>query len=203
MVMGEATIKTEVAVVGGGPGGYAAAFRAADLGLDVTLIDLDERLGGVCLLRGCIPSKTLLYLTTLIYDAGRSEAMGIRFGQPQIDLASVRAWKDKVVDRLVSGLVTLSNKRDVQRLQGRAMFESSSALRVSGLQATRVEFEHAILATGSHPTPLPGAEFHQGGRVMDSTGALDLADIPNRLLVVAPAMSAWSWARCTPCWAAG
>jgi dihydrolipoyl dehydrogenase len=184
MVMGEATIKTEVAVVGGGPGGYAAAFRAADLGLDVTLIDLDERLGGVCLLRGCIPSKTLLYLTTLIYDAGRSEAMGIRFGQPQIDLASVRAWKDKVVDRLVNGLVTLSNKRDVQRLQGRAMFESSSALRVSGLQATRVEFEHAILATGSHPTPLPGAEFHQGGRVMDSTGALDLADIPNRLLVV-------------------
>ena len=184
MVMGEATIKTEVAVVGGGPGGYAAAFRAADLGLDVTLIDLDERLGGVCLLRGCIPSKTLLYLTTLIYDAGRSEAMGIRFGQPQIDLASVRAWKDKVVDRLVNGLVTLSNKREVQRLQGRAMFESSSALRVSGLQATRVEFEHAILATGSHPTPLAGGEFHQGGRVMDSTGALDLADIPNRLLVV-------------------
>jgi len=184
MVMGEATIKTQVAVVGGGPGGYAAAFRAADLGLDVTLIDLDERLGGVCLLRGCIPSKTLLYLTTLIYDARRSEAMGIRFGEPQIDLARVREWKDKVVDRLTNGLVTLSNKRDVQRLQGRAVFESSSALRVSGLQATHVEFEHAILATGSHPTPLPGVEFHEGGRVMDSTGALDLVDIPNRLLVV-------------------
>jgi dihydrolipoyl dehydrogenase len=184
MVMGEATIKTQVAVVGGGPGGYAAAFRAADLGFDVTMIDLDERLGGVCLLRGCIPSKTLLYLTTLIYDARRFEEMGLRFGEPQIDLASVRSWKNKVVDRLANGLLILSKKRDVQLLQGRAVFESSNELRVTSSETAHVEFEHAILATGSHPTPLPGIEFKEHGRVMDSTGSLDLIDIPTRLLIV-------------------
>jgi dihydrolipoamide dehydrogenase len=110
--------------------------------------------------------------------------MGIRFGEPQVDLARVREWKDKVVDRLANGLVALGKKRDVQLLRGRARFKSSNELRVSGLETTHVEFERAILATGSRPMALPGTEFRAGGRVIDSTGALELVDIPDRLLVV-------------------
>ena len=184
MVMGEATIETQVAVIGAGPGGYAAAFRAADLGLDVTMIHLDERLGGVCLLRGCIPSKALLYLTQLVHDARQAKEMGIDFAQPEIDVDAVRAWKDGIVDRLTNGLLTLSKRRDVQLVQGRAAFESSNKVRVTGTETTHVTFEQAILATGSHPIALPGTEFKEGGRIMSSTGALQLADIPKRLLVV-------------------
>ena len=184
MVMGEATIETDVAVVGGGPGGYAAAFRAADLGLDVTLIDLAERPGGVCLFRGCIPSKTLLYLANLIYDARRADGMGVTFDPPRIDVEGIRAWKEGVVDRLANGLVTLSKKRDVQLVQGKATFESSDKVRVSGNQMTHVSFKHAIMATGSRPIALPGTAFGESTRVMSSTGALELADIPERLLVV-------------------
>jgi dihydrolipoamide dehydrogenase len=182
--MGEATIETQVAVIGAGPGGYAAAFRAADLGLDVTMIHLDERLGGVCLLRGCIPSKALLYLTQLVHDARQAKEMGIDFAQPEIDVDAVRAWKDGIVDRLTNGLLTLSKRRDVQLVQGRAAFESSNQVRVTGTETTHVTFEQAILATGSHPIALPGTEFKEGGRIMSSTGALQLADIPERLLIV-------------------
>ena len=184
MVMGEATIETQVVVIGAGPGGYASAFRAADLGLEVTMVHLDERLGGVCLLRGCIPSKALLYLTQLVHDARQAEEMGIDFGQPQIDVDGVRAWKDGIVERLTNGLLTLSKRRDVQLVQGRAAFESSNKVRVSGHQTTHITFEQAILATGSHPIALPGTEFKEGGRIMSSTGALELADVPERLLVV-------------------
>jgi len=184
MVMGEATIETQVAVIGGGPGGYAAAFRAADLGLEVTLIDVEERLGGVCLFRGCIPSKTLLHLTNLIYDADHAGPMGVHFAPPRVELEGVRAWRDQVIDRLAGGLDTLAKKRDVQRVQGKAVFESASAVRVIGTQTTHVKFEHAILATGSRPIALPGTEFIPGRRVMDSTGALELADLPESLLVV-------------------
>jgi dihydrolipoamide dehydrogenase len=182
--MGEATIETQIAIVGSGPGGYAAAFRAADLGLEVTMIDVEERPGGVCLFRGCIPSKTLLYLTHLIYDAGRADEMGVHFDAPRVDIDAVRHWKDSVVDRLTGGLVTLSKKREVQLIQGYARFESSRELRVTGDQTTHVKFQHAILATGSRPTPLPGVEFDEDGRVMSSTGALRLADVPGKLLVV-------------------
>jgi dihydrolipoamide dehydrogenase len=184
MVMGEATIETQVVVLGGGPGGYAAAFRAADLGLEVTMIDLEPRPGGVCLFRGCIPSKTLLYLTNLIYDARRADHMGLAFGDPKIDVAGVRAWKDQVVDRLANGLVTLTKKREVQFLQGRAVFESSGSMRIGGSSTTHVKFKQAILATGSRPRSIPGVEFKENGRVMSSRGALKLADIPERLLVV-------------------
>jgi len=184
MVMGEATIDTQVVVIGAGPGGYAAAFRAADLGLEVTMVHLDERLGGVCLLRGCIPSKALLYLTQLVHDAHQAKEMGIDFCQPDIDVDGVRAWKDGIVDRLTNGLATLSKKRDVQLVQGRAVFESSDKLRVSGSQTTHITFKQAILATGSHPIALPGNKFKEGGRIMSSTGALQLADVPERLLVV-------------------
>jgi dihydrolipoamide dehydrogenase len=184
MVMGEATVETEVAVIGGGPGGYAAAFRAADLGLEVTMIDLEARPGGVCLYRGCIPSKTLLYLTQLIDDASRSSSMGVTFCPPEIDLDTLRSWKGQVVDRLTNGLVTLTKQREVQYLQARAVFESSDTVRLTGSEVSRVKFKHAILATGSVPATLPGVEFKEGGRIMSSKGALDLVDIPERLLVV-------------------
>jgi dihydrolipoamide dehydrogenase len=184
MVMGEATIETQVAVVGAGPGGYAAAFRAADLGMDVTLIDVEERLGGVCLLRGCIPSKALLYVAELIGDARRAKGIGLTFQEPKIDLDGVRQWKDGVVDRLTGGLATLSDRREVQRVEGRATFESSKELRVRGVETTHVRFQNAILATGSRPIALPGTAFDDSGRVMSSAGALDLSSIPESLLIV-------------------
>jgi dihydrolipoamide dehydrogenase len=127
MAMDERTQQTEVLVIGGGPGGYAAAFRAADLGLKVTMLDLDPRPGGECLFRGCIPSKTLLSLTELMNDAERAAGMGITFGKPQIDLEALRAWKDKVIDKLASGLVKLSDKRGVSLVQPAPCQESSSS----------------------------------------------------------------------------
>jgi dihydrolipoamide dehydrogenase len=184
MVVGESTIDTQLAVIGAGPGGYAAAFRAADLGLEVTMIDTEERPGGVCLFRGCIPSKALLYLTNVIYDAGEAKDMGITFDRPQIAVDGVRAWKERVIDRLANGLVTLAKQRDVQLVHGRATFESGDTLRISGSDISRVRFRHAIIATGSHAIPLPGTEFRPGGRIMSSAGALQLADIPETLLVV-------------------
>jgi dihydrolipoamide dehydrogenase len=184
MVMGELTQETEVLVIGGGPGGYAAAFRAADLGKEVTLIDLDARPGGVCLFRGCIPSKTLLFLSELLYDAGRAADMGIQFESPKIDLERIRGWKQQVIERLANGLVTLSQQRGVQLVQAQAVFENSRQVRLTGGEITHFQFRHAIIATGSRPIPLADTPFKKGGRVMDSTGALDLADIPATLLVV-------------------
>jgi dihydrolipoamide dehydrogenase len=184
MVMGELTQECEVVVIGAGPGGYAAAFHAADLGKDVTLVESDPRPGGVCLFRGCIPSKTLLFLTELLYDTHRSEAMGIRFGTPEIDLDGIRTWKDQVIQRLAQGLITLCKQRGVQLLQGRAVFEESQRVRLNDCEISHMKFEHAILATGSRPILLPGTGEAVGRRVMDSTGALALADIPATLLVI-------------------
>ncbi len=184
MVMGEFTQETELLVIGGGPGGYAAAFRAADLGMDVMLVDVAARPGGVCLYRGCIPSKTYLHLAEVIHDARRSAEMGVRFAEPEIDLDGLRAWKQKVIDQMADGLVTLTDKRGVQYLQGRAVFEDDRHVRIKGREALRVKFKHAIIAAGSHPTALPGAPFGQAGRIMSSTGALNLTDIPQDLLVV-------------------
>jgi dihydrolipoamide dehydrogenase len=183
MVMGELTQESDVLVIGGGPGGYAAAFRAADLGLDVTMVDMQERPGGECLFRGCIPSKTLLYLAELIHDAGRSNSMGVTFGHPQIDLETIRKWKQQVIDSLADGLVTLSNKRGVQLIQGRAVFEGPDQARVYDAEISHIKFQHAILATGSRPSPLPGVVFKEKGRVMDSARALELTDIPETLLI--------------------
>ncbi len=184
MVMGELTQDTQLVVIGGGPGGYAAAFRAADLGLEVTLVNAEPRLGGVCLLRGCIPSKTLLYLTQLVNDVRRAEAMGITYGAPQVDLAAIRRWKDKVIDKLVRGLDGLAKQRGVQVIEARAEFESSEQLRLHGSEIAHLRFKQAIIATGSTPITPPGMESQPGGRVLDSTGALELPDIPQRLLVV-------------------
>jgi dihydrolipoamide dehydrogenase len=184
MVMGELMEETDVLVIGGGPGGYAAAFRAADLGLDVTMVDTAERPGGECLYRGCIPSKTLLYLADLIHDAKRSANMGISFDKPRIDLDRVRDWKNEVVDKLTQGLVTLSKRRGVQLIQGRAVFEGPGQARIFDSDVSHIRYKRAILAAGSRPAPFQGTDFKDGGRVMDSTGALDLSDIPESLLIL-------------------
>lgn len=185
MVMGElptAAETTEVLVIGGGPGGYAAAFRAADLGLEVTLVNAETKLGGVCLLRGCIPSKMLLYLAELIYSARAADAKGVEFGEPKVDLEKLRAWKDEVIAKLTDGLTGLCEKRGVKLVHARARFEGSNKVRLDDSDGGDIEFEHAIIATGSRPVPLPGTGFSD--RIMDSAGALVLRDIPETLLVV-------------------
>lgn len=184
MVMGELTQETQVAVIGSGPGGYAAAFHAADLGLEVTMVDTEPRPGGVCLFRGCIPSKALLFVTELLHDVKRAAGMGVTFGEPKIELAELRQWRDRVVDKLANGLVMLANRRQVQLIRARAAFEGPDRLRLTGHELTYLKFKRAIIATGSHPASLPRTEFREGGRIMDSTGALALVDIPGSLLVV-------------------
>lgn len=184
MVMGDFILETEVLVIGSGPGGYAAAFRAADLGMEVTLVDPNPQPGGVCLFTGCIPSKTLLHLTEIIHDAANTTQMGVVFSPPTIDHHLICSWKQQVIDRLASGLVTLGKKRGVELLKGQAVFESSSTVRLSESEVQRVKFKHAIIATGSHSTPFPGVPFLPEGRIMDSTGALALTEIPKNLLVI-------------------
>lgn len=184
MVMGEFVQETELLVIGSGPGGYAAAFRAADLGLEVTMVDTAEGPGGACLFRGCIPSKTLLHLSELLYDARHAGPLGIAFAEPTIDLAAIRSWKGRVIDKLAGGLVSLSRKRGVQLIRGRAEFTSSNQVRLHDAEVSGIKFRHCILATGSRPIPLPGASALTGGRVMTSTAALALADVPASLLVV-------------------
>jgi len=184
MVMGDLPVETQVLVLGAGPGGYAAAFRAADLGLDVTLVSDEERPGGVCLHRGCIPSKALLQLAELRATAAEAAEHGLDFGTPSWDLDAVRSWKDAVVDRLTEGLVKLCDERGVQWIQGRGRFAGPDRLLLKGSDYSSVTFEHAIIATGSRPIAPPGLAIHEEGRVMSSTGALALADVPERLLVI-------------------
>jgi len=184
MVMGELAQDAELLVIGSGPGGYAAAFRAADLGLDVTLVDTAPRPGGVCLYKGCIPSKTFLFLAELIFDAARADAMGISFGPPRIDLDGLRRWKAEVIEKMASGLMSLTKRRGVQLVKGRAQFESSTSVRLHEAEVSRIRFGHAIIATGSRPIPFPGTEFTAGRRIMSSTGALALPEVPATLLVL-------------------
>jgi len=184
MVMGELMLETDVLVIGGGPGGYSAAFRAADLGMEVTMVDMAERPGGVCLFRGCIPSKTYLHLAELIHDTRRAAEMGITFDKPKIDLEGIRNWKGSVIDKMANGLVTLSERRGVQRIKGRAVFESSDSVRMYDSDISHIKFRHAIVATGSHPIPFPGISPKKDGRIMTSTGALDLVDVPESLLII-------------------
>jgi dihydrolipoamide dehydrogenase len=174
-----------IAVVGGGPGGYAAAFLAADLGLKVTLIDPEVNPGGVCLYRGCIPSKALLHVAKLIEESHQAKNWGIEFGDPKIDLARLRSWKESVVKRLTGGLGQLSKQRSVQYVQGRAGFENSNTLRVTKVSGDDelLRFDRILLATGSRPAVIPSLKI-DSPRMMDSTSALDLKDIPKSLLVV-------------------
>ncbi len=184
MVMGELVQDTELLVLGSGPGGYAAAFRAADLGLEVTMVDTAPRPGGVCLYKGCIPSKTYLFLAELIFDAARAKSMGVTFAAPQIDLKALRQWKSEVIDQMATGLRSLSRSRGVQLIKGRAEFESADTVRLHDGEVSRIRFRHAIIATGSRPIPFPGSDFVPGRRIMSSTGALALADVPESLLVL-------------------
>jgi dihydrolipoamide dehydrogenase len=176
---------TQVVVVGGGPGGYAAAFLAADLGLSTALVDPEVNPGGVCVYRGCIPSKALLHVAEVLNQARHAKAWGVEFGEPKVDLAKLRDFKDGVVKRLTSGTGQLAKFRKVQYLQGRAELVDSHNLRVKLTSGgdQELSFEHAILATGSVPA-MPAALKIDDPRVMDSTAALDLPDIPRSLLVV-------------------
>jgi dihydrolipoamide dehydrogenase len=178
------SIKTEIVVVGAGPGGYAAAFYAADLGMKVTLIEREKRLGGVCLNRGCIPSKSLLYATHQIVNARESAHRGITFTEPQVDVNKLRAWKDSIIEKLSGGVATLAKMRGVQVITGRAYFEGSNKLRVETEQGQQfVEYDKAILAVGSLAA-MPKAFDLGNPRVMTSTEALQVEDIPESLLVV-------------------
>jgi dihydrolipoamide dehydrogenase len=170
-------------VLGAGPGGYTAAFRAADLGLKVGLIERAATLGGVCLNVGCIPSKALLHAAKVVDDAAAMAAAGIVFGAPQIDLERLRAWKNRIISRLTSGLSALAKQRKVEVIRGVARFVSPHRIAVSGEAGTRVVgFEQCIVAAGSEAVRIPGAP--DDSRIIDSTGALELAGRPERLLVV-------------------
>ena len=176
---------THLAVIGGGPGGYAAAFRAADLGLEVTLIDLDPNPGGTCLYRGCIPSKALLHVARVIREAKEAEFFGIHYAEPSIDIDRVREATQGVVAHMTGGLGQLTKARKIAYIEGRAAFLDSSTLRIhlaAGGEQT-LSFDHAIVATGSRPTTIPSLML-ESDRVMTSTDALELPDIPKTLLAI-------------------
>jgi dihydrolipoamide dehydrogenase len=180
----EADLRAEVLVLGAGPGGYTAAFRAADLGKQVVLVERYAALGGVCLNVGCIPSKALLHLAAVLTETRDLAKHGIEFGEPRIDLDRVRAFKDEVVGKLTSGLTALAKRRKVQVLRGEGRFEGPHLLRLEGPEGeTRIAFEQAIIAVGSRAVELPGLP-EDDPRVMDSAAALGLDEVPGRLLVV-------------------
>lgn len=177
--------KIKLTVVGGGPGGYAAAFLAADLGMDVTLVDLDKNPGGVCLYRGCIPSKALLHVAKLINEAEEAKKWGIEFGAPKIDIDKLRDFKNKVVNQLTGGLGQISKQRKINFIQGRASFVNSSTLKIEKVDGQTIEhsFDKAIIATGSVIATIPSLDI-KSKRLLNSTSALDLPEIPKSLLVV-------------------
>jgi dihydrolipoamide dehydrogenase len=174
----------QVAVLGAGPGGYAAAFYAADLGMQVALIDEEKNPGGVCLYRGCIPSKALLHVAKVIDEAKHAGNWGVSFAEPTIDVDRLRSYKQGVVDKLTSGVGTVARLRKVKFLQGRATLTGPRSLTVAGAGGTtELQFEHLILATGSHPTRIPSLSI-DSPRMMDSTSGLELPDVPKSLLVI-------------------
>jgi len=180
----KADIECKLVVLGAGPGGYTAAFRAADLGMDVVLVERYPQLGGVCLNVGCIPSKALLHAAAVVDEAAHAASYGIDFGQPKIALDTLRAYKDKVVGQLTKGLATMAKQRKVRVVAGSGRFVSANELEVQGDTGTQLlRFEQCIIAAGSQAMKLPGFPWDDP-RVMDSTDALELAEIPKRLLVV-------------------
>src|SRR5262249_6736973 len=178
-------ISTQLVVVGGGPGGYAGAFLAADLGLHVVLVDTEPNPGGVCVYRGCIPSKALLHVAKVIDESRHAKNWGIEFSAPKIDLARLRSFKEGIVNKLTGGLGQISKLRKVQYIRGDASFENSNTIRVSkaGGGDETLSFDRIILATGSRPAVVPSLQL-DSPRMLDSTSALDLKDAPGTLLVI-------------------
>ena len=174
-----------VAVIGAGPGGYAAAFLAADLGMKVTLIDPEANPGGVCLYRGCIPSKALLHVAKLIEESRQAKNWGVEFAEPRIDVARLRGFKESVVNKLTGGTGQIAKLRKVEHIQGHAAFESSTRLAVTKSDGSiqNLSFDRIVIATGSRPAVIPSLKLDTP-RMMDSTGALSLHDVPSSLLVV-------------------
>ncbi|HTI44290.1 MAG TPA: dihydrolipoyl dehydrogenase [Vicinamibacterales bacterium] len=175
---------TQLAVLGAGPGGYAAAFYAADLGMQVALVDMEKNPGGVCLYRGCIPSKALLHVAKVIDESRHASAWGVTFSDPKIDLDKLRAFKQGVVDKLTSGVGQVGRMRKVKFIQGRATLTGPKSMTIAGADGdSELAFEHCILATGSSPTRIPSLSL-DSPRMMDSTSGLDLPDVPQSLLVI-------------------
>lgn len=183
MVMGSLKQEAEVVVIGGGPGGYVAAIRAADLGKEVVLIEERERLGGVCLLEGCIPSKTLIHAVELVHATAEAEAIGLRFDRPEIDRERLRRWTGEVVSGLSQGVAHLLKRRGVEVIRGRARFDGPSSVAVEGGEVAGVEFRQAMIATGSSPRRLP-PEVAGDLELWSSADALELREVPERLVVV-------------------
>lgn len=177
-------IKTDVVVLGAGPGGYAAAFYAADLGKKVVMVEQEKRLGGVCLNRGCIPSKAYLHAAKVMIEARESAHRGITFGEPKMDVDKLRAWKESILTKLSGGVAQLAQRRGVQVLTGRAVFEDSNSIRVETEKGQQpVHFDKAIVAVGSRPA-IPKAFDLGNPRIMTSTEALEMEEVPEKLLVV-------------------
>ena len=180
----KADIHAEVVVLGAGPGGYTAAFRAADLGKKVVLIERYPSLGGVCLNVGCIPSKALLHMAKVITEADEAAHAGITFGKPKIEIDKLRAWKDGVLGKLTKGLSGLAKQRKVQVITGRGEFASANTIRVETAEGTKtVAFDSCIIAAGSSVAKIPGFPY-EDPRIIDSTGALKLATVPKRMLII-------------------
>src|SRR4030067_3178032 len=177
-------IHAEVLVLGAGPGGYTAAFRAADLGKQVVLVERHASLGGVCLNVGCIPSKSLLHVAKVINEAKEAAQHGVTFGKPEIDIDQIRAWKDGVVTKLTGGLKQLAKQPKVQVVQGEAKFATPNSLVVATAEGSKtITFDTAIIAAGSSAARIPGPPY-DAPRPIDSSGALRLQDVPQRMLIV-------------------
>jgi len=183
MVVGEFTQETDLLIIGGGPGGYHAAFRAAQHGIQTTLVDSMPALGGVCLHRGCIPSKTYLSMVETLHTVQVAKAMGLEFGKPKLNLDAIRDWKNQVVTKLAGGLEAQAKKFGVDRVTGTARFEDSKFVAIEGGDVPRVKFKRAVIATGSKSIVLRGVQI-DSPRVLTSRTALEVADIPKTLLVI-------------------
>src|SRR5437867_10081158 len=178
MVMGDLVNEVDVAVLGGGPGGYSAAFRCAELGLETVVVDTGKRLGGACLYEGCIPSKALLHVAGVLAEAERAKEFGVDLGAPRISLDVLRAWKaERVVAKLARGLATVAKGKGVEVVGGRAVFEDARQLRVEGEEPQKLRFAHAVVATGSRSRRLSGVTIGSD-RGMEATAALDVSAVP-------------------------